>query len=95
MIISLYTLREHGKQLFFPKKGDENFHVNNISIIQMNVQCSSCTHKEALHAQLQMDIFRFVNYQKFVKKTCYSTNRGSKRQNNFERGAKQFLGVTW
>ena len=36
----------------------------------MNVQFSSFIHRGALHAQLQMDCFRFVNYryQKFVTK---------------------------
>ena len=36
----------------------------------MNVQCNSfILHREALHAQLRMDRFRFVNqYQKFVTK---------------------------
>ncbi len=61
-------LRGRGKPLICPKKVDRHFHVK-ILITQMNVQCSSLILlRETLHAQLQMDRFRFVNYQKFMTK---------------------------
>ena len=44
----------------------------------MNVQSSTFKHREALHAQLQMDRFRFVKKSEIRDKTYYSTYRGSK-----------------
>ena len=65
---------------FFQKRSIDTFTHTYISIIHMNVQCScSYTHSEALHVQLQMDRFRYVNYQKFVTKgvILHIRSRGS------------------
>ena len=81
-ITNAYILRGHGKQLFCPKKVDlltlsrTVYRYVSIIPVQMNVQCRSYAHREAsatryqVHAQLQMDRFRFVNQdvEKFVTK---------------------------
>ena len=58
--------------------------------------CSSFIHREALRAQLQIDRFRFVNYQKFVTKRVILRMEVQSGNNNFDGGSKQFLlGGIW
>ena len=61
----------------------------------MNVQCNSFILREALHTQLQMDRFRFVNYQKFVTKRVIIRIVVQSGKIITDKGSKQFLSGTW
>ena len=65
--VHMLVLPEDVVNIYFVKKVDCHFHTK-ISIIQLNVQSSSFTHREALHARLQKNRFRFVFNQKFMTK---------------------------
>ena len=64
--------------------------------VQCTWYCSSFIHREVLRAQLQIDRFRFVNYQKFVTKRVILRMEVQTGKNNFDGGSKQFLlGGIW